>query len=152
MEAPRLCAPHRLGILFNPEQSLGIEKWRRCLWLQNNSVESSKEDTGTKKTKPVSISKDAKEFFNKGLAWDKQGKYDEAIEDFNKAIRLDPNFASAYFYKGLAQYNKGELKTALTDFQRALILDPENSEYKKIVSSLNAKMKQNASPPKDNGS
>ena len=99
-----------------------------------------------KRTNP-SISKDAKEFLNKGLAWDKQGKYDEAIEDYNKAIKINPNFASAYFYKGLAQYNKGELKTALHDFQKALNLDPENAEYKKIVSSLNAKLNQDSASP-----
>ncbi len=98
------------------------------------------------------ISRDAKAFFNKGLAWDKKGKYDEAIEDYKKAIQLSPRFASAYFYKGLAQYNKGELKPALMDFKKALNLDPENSEYKRIVSSLDTKLKKASSPKKNNGS
>lgn len=38
---------------------------------------------------------------NRGLAYFNSGKYQESIEDFDRAIQINPNFAYAYFYRGL---------------------------------------------------
>jgi tetratricopeptide (TPR) repeat protein len=37
----------------------------------------------------------ARDWFNKGVALDNQGKYDDAIKAYDEAIRLDPNDAGA---------------------------------------------------------
>jgi len=43
-----------------------------------------------------------KEFYNKGIDFYKQGKYDQAGEEFKKAIELKPN--DVYALYGLGKY------------------------------------------------
>ena len=38
---------------------------------------------------------------NRGIAYDKKGDYDRAIEDYTKAIKLDPTRAHAYANRGV---------------------------------------------------
>jgi len=56
---------------------------------------------------------------NKGIAFGKQGKYDDAIECFNEAIRLKPDFAYAWYNKGLALEELGRRSEAEAAYQRA---------------------------------
>ncbi len=37
----------------------------------------------------------------RGNAYDKKGASDRAIENYNEAIRLAPNYTAAYFNRGL---------------------------------------------------
>ena len=57
-----------------------------------------------------------------------QGRYDEAIEECNKAIELDPNYALAYFNRGAAYINKGQYDLAIADCNKAIELDPNNAK------------------------
>ncbi|MGC2221000.1 MAG: tetratricopeptide repeat protein [Methylocella sp.] len=50
--------------------------------------------------------------------------YDRAIAEASRAIRLDPNAASAYVNPGLAYAAKGDNLRALKDFDRAIELYP----------------------------
>ena len=59
-------------------------------------------------------------------------KYDNAITDYNEALRLDPQYAPAYGYRGAAWDLKGDDARALTDFNEALRLDPKD-----VVTLLN---------------
>ena len=47
-------------------------------------------------------------------------RYDDAISDYDLAIRLRRNYADAYFNRGLAYSGKGLLRQALGDLRRAL--------------------------------
>ena len=38
-----------------------------------------------------------KAYFNRGFSFDKIGEYDRAIEDYSKAVQLDPSSAYAYY-------------------------------------------------------
>ena len=40
------------------------------------------------------------------LAFAKQNNYDRAIENYNQALKLNPQDAVAYFYRGLAQIDQ----------------------------------------------
>ena len=61
---------------------------------------------------------------NRGSAWAGKGNLDEAIKDYNKAIRLNPNHAAAYNNRGFAWFNKGNLDEAIKDYNEAIRLDP----------------------------
>ena len=67
-------------------------------------------------------------YYSRGLAYYDKGEYDRAIEDYNKAIELNPEYTYAYNNRGLAYYNKGEYERAKNDFEKAMELDPED-EY-----------------------
>jgi tetratricopeptide (TPR) repeat protein len=47
-------------------------------------------------------------------------RYDDAISDFDLAIRLRRNYADAYYNRGLALDGKGLLRQALADIRKAL--------------------------------
>jgi len=49
-------------------------------------------------------------------------RYDEAITDYDEAIRLAPNDLHAYCYRAKAKMKTGELRSAQPDLQLALIL------------------------------
>ena len=56
---------------------------------------------------------------NRGLAYEKLGKYQRAIEDYSQAIRLDPNNAEAYNHRGIAYYNLDNRYHACDDWRKA---------------------------------
>jgi tetratricopeptide (TPR) repeat protein len=48
---------------------------------------------------------------------------DQAVEDYNEALRLDPNSATAYLGRGIAFASRGDFETAVADFTDAIRLD-----------------------------
>src|SRR4051812_7421179 len=66
-------------------------------------------------------------FYNRGLAYDNKGQYDRAIEDYDQAIKLNPNDADVFVNRGNAYARKGQNDRAIQDFDQALKLDPNNA-------------------------
>jgi tetratricopeptide (TPR) repeat protein/S1-C subfamily serine protease len=58
--------------------------------------------------------------FDKEIAGNRQG----AIADYDKAIRLNPNYAFAYFNRGNSRYNLEDKKGAIADYDQAIRLNP----------------------------
>ena len=75
-----------------------------------------------------SSSEDPNAYFNQGLANAEAGDFGLAIENYTKAIELDPDLAEAYNDRGLAKANLGDLEQALVDFDQAIELDPDYAE------------------------
>ncbi len=74
-----------------------------------------------------------------------QGDYEGAIEMFNQAIELKPDFSYAYNNRGYAKLKLGDFKGARKDINKALALDPENSyAYKTLAQLLLAESKNDA--------
>ena len=71
---------------------------------------------------------DAKELNTTGIEKLKSDDLDGAMEDFNKAIEKDSEFAEAYLNRGFVFGNRGELLDALADFDKAIELDPKYTE------------------------
>src|SRR5262249_9691303 len=65
---------------------------------------------------------------NRGNAYTSQGQYDLAMDDYNKSINLDPNYARPLNNRGVAHKRKGELDLALKDFEAAINLDPNYAD------------------------
>jgi len=70
---------------------------------------------------------DAKVYYNRGIAWDKKGEHDKAIEDYTEAIRINPKDADTYINRGVAWGEKGELDKAIEDFTEAIRIDPQHA-------------------------
>ena len=68
---------------------------------------------------------EAKAFLEQGekniLASDYQG----ALDNFTKAIELDPKNARAYYNRGLEEDTLGDYQGAIDDFTKAIELDPK---------------------------
>ena len=82
-------------------------------------------------------------FHIRGLAKISVGDYEGALEDYNKAIRIDPKNSQFYYYRSLAKYGRSDQagalddrKGAFEDQEKALKLNPEDSKailYKAII-------------------
>jgi len=64
-------------------------------------------------------------YYTRGMARLNEGRYSEAMADFNKALELEPNFAPAYDGRGVAKSKMGKALQAHADFDKAIELDPE---------------------------
>ena len=71
---------------------------------------------------------DAVEHFNKGNAFYGEGKYDEAIEQFKKALDHNPKDASSHFGLGNSYFLKKDYDTALKHYGEVVKLKPDYSK------------------------
>ncbi len=55
--------------------------------------------------------------------------FPEALDDLNKAIEFNPDYAPAYFMRGEIRERLGQKKEAKEDFKMAAELDPEDEKY-----------------------
>jgi Tfp pilus assembly protein PilF len=62
--------------------------------------------------------------FNLGMALDEKGQIDEAIRQYQEAIRLKPDYEYAYNNLGIALGEKGQTDEAIRQFQKAIRLNP----------------------------
>ena len=51
------------------------------------------------------------------------GNHDYAINDFNKAIEIDPLYANAHFFCGVSKLKSKKVPEAIFDFTEAQRLD-----------------------------
>ncbi|MGE4468557.1 MAG: tetratricopeptide repeat protein [Desulfovibrio sp.] len=64
--------------------------------------------------------------FNKlGIALKLQGKWEEAIENYRKALKIAPDDEGLYYNIGVAYFEGGRLQEAVNSFARALKINPE---------------------------
>ena len=73
----------------------------------------------------------ANEWFEKGLQHTVGNEEDLAIEEYTRAIALNPDYAEAYNNRGIAYYNRGlasndrgQFDQAVKDFRRVIVLKP----------------------------
>jgi len=55
----------------------------------------------------------------------KEGSYEEAIEEYSKAIELEPKNTLAYEHRGIAKANMGLYESAIEDYQTVLRIKHE---------------------------
>lgn len=63
-------------------------------------------------------------FNNRGVEFNKKGAYTKAIDDFNKALELNPGHKEAYNNLGVALANIGKNKEAISAYDNALKIQP----------------------------
>jgi len=64
--------------------------------------------------------------YKRGDAYDDIQEYEKAIAEYNKAIEINPNYASAYYNRGCANAEMGQYSEAVADYDRALELRPNH--------------------------
>ena len=63
-----------------------------------------------------------------GMAYDQQGKLDEAVSHYNKALKIDPCYAQAHHNLGTVLIRQGNTEAAIYHYSRALQLNPNYSK------------------------
>ena len=86
-------------------------------------------DSQTPKSQAKPVKKDASYWFNKGALVSTYGNNKAAVQYFQKAIALDPNFSGAYFSQGVSYGQLGEYSKAVAQINMALKMQPQNGMY-----------------------
>jgi tetratricopeptide (TPR) repeat protein len=81
---------------------------------------------------PVAYSSDVRpqddSWFNRGVALEKMGKSEQAVECFDKALEQNPNDSWAWFNKGVSLHRMGLLGEALYCYDKALTYNPNDPD------------------------
>ena len=55
----------------------------------------------------------------------KQGRFDDAVRHFSRALQINPGYAEAHNNLGIALASKGDVEDAVVHFKAALRLRPD---------------------------
>ena len=72
-------------------------------------------------------------YMNYGWNLYNKGDFEGAIEQFNKAVILDPENEIIYRVLGWSYYHLGKYEEAIEQFNKAVILDPENEIIYRVL-------------------
>lgn len=88
--------------------------------------DKEKENSGTSEAEEIeNFTEEAIQHFEKGLAFYKLGRYEEAIIAYDKAIETGPKYIHAWNNKGIALYCLGRYEEAIITYKKALEINPK---------------------------
>ena len=93
--------------------------WRNRVWNSEVGLWTDCVKKSPKKDRP---------HHNLGFSFFNQGKYQEATNQFNQALRISPNYAEAHNNLGFSFFNQGKYREAMNQFNG--VVDPANKEKK----------------------
>ncbi len=86
----------------------------------------------TRRAPPVQVEQnvpeEAAEAFNQGVQLGRLRRYDEAIEFYDKAISIKPDYVKAIFNKAVALQMLNRLEEAVQAYDQALAINPNDAE------------------------
>ncbi len=62
---------------------------------------------------------------NRGNSYGDLGQHERAIEDYDKAIEINPEYAAAYYNRGNSYGDLGQHERAIEDYDKAIEINPE---------------------------
>ncbi|MBC1197932.1 tetratricopeptide repeat protein, partial [Microcystis aeruginosa BLCCF158] len=68
---------------------------------------------------------------NRGAALTCMGRYKDALESCDRAIKINPNYANAYYNKACCYGLQNNVELAIENLQRAISLDVEYQDLAK---------------------
>jgi len=76
------------------------------------------------KSNTLSEPKDAEQYFERGKEFFNKGYIQKAIENFDKAIEINPQHVWIYNHRGVAKKEFEQYKEAIEDFDKAVEIEP----------------------------
>ena len=113
------------------EFSKEIERLKKDLAIAKTDNKQMLQKTDTKKVAQYNAAVKgltATDRFEQGVKFYGSGNFKEAINAYNKAIELNPQYVEAYIGRGLAYEDLGNFQQAIIDFSKAIELKPRSAE------------------------
>lgn len=73
------------------------------------------------------VEKTADFYYNKATEYFEDKIFNLAIDNFNKALELQPDYPHAHYNLGITMFEKKDFEQAITCFKKALEIDPEDA-------------------------
>jgi len=83
------------------------------------------------------FSQQPKDFYKTGLAFAKAGNHMDAVDQFTRALELDPDYVSAYIQRAVSYEAAGDLNKAADDLRRALVFEQKEPELFYVAARVN---------------
>jgi tetratricopeptide (TPR) repeat protein len=113
-----ITVPYNAGVLAQSPRD-----WNQCIGREGAIVDVVIEGcTAVIQAGQDPPQKLATAFDNRGVAYRLKGEYDRALQDYEQAIRLNPNSAYPYNNRGIIYRIKGDYDRAIADYDEAIWL------------------------------
>lgn len=89
---------------------------------------------------PVVNGQSSKQYFKAGEEFFQNGKYNDAIDQYTKAITSDPGFTKAYMQRASAYSIQKNFKEAAEDYERALVFEAKDPELYYLSAAMHHEM------------
>lgn len=116
---PAVCALAAVLVFLTVKQAA---IWKDSITLWSHEIEYIGK-VNKSKSVPLVIA-----YYNRAKAYDQIGDTGRAIEDYSRAISINPEFVNAYNNRGIAYGTIGDFENAIMDFDTALSLNPGDPE------------------------
>ena len=104
------------GILLCIKTYQRISVWKDNLTLWNDVLRNCPKNN-------------EKGYHNRGNVYYSMGLYQEALQDFNRLLQINPQNSAAYIGTGLIKQNRNDLEGAMKDFNTALMYKQSYEGY-----------------------
>lgn len=84
---------------------------------------------------------DAEAYYNRGTVYAIQERYPEALQDLDRALDINPDFAQVYGNRGLIYKALGKTDEAIADLERFIELS-DNPEWQAMIEQHLAELRQ----------
>ena len=119
-----ICVVLAILVLLNAASSAQIPSdWRQCLGREGQIMDVVIEGcTAVIQSGQDTPQRMSTAFDNRGIAYRWKGEYDRALQDYERAIHLNPDNANAYNNRGVIYRIKGDYDRAIADYSEAIWL------------------------------
>ena len=87
-------------------------------------------------TREPPITRHGNPYFEQGNIYLQEKEYQRAIEQYQQALRLDPENAIIHAALGWAYYNVGMIDAAIAEGEEVMRLEPDNPDVPKLMELL----------------
>ena len=101
-----------------------VSRWMSDYWHEGKRFIEGQKGTWS----PSKKEKEMRKHLRTGHSFYRKKMYRKALQEFDKAIELDPNSHQAYFWRGRVYIKVDRLKEAKVDFEMVIKLHPNHSE------------------------
>ena len=114
-----------------------MKLWLKCtMWFSVLFLISCGARYQSEPTREPQITNRGNPYFEQGNIHLKNERYHEAIEQYQQALRLDPDAAIIHAALGWAYYNVGMLDAAIAEGEAVMRLEPDNPDVPKLMELL----------------
>jgi curved DNA-binding protein CbpA len=113
---------------MNPSDPTTVEKFRqieRAYQVLRDPLQRQRYDRENIPSEPPIVIHRAATFFDRGLRFAKERNYPQAIENYRRAIEIDPTLWPAYMKRAEAYYHNYQDRSVLEDCRQVLQLNPD---------------------------